>query len=169
VVPASYFADDFSFEKVGKPKMQYSGNQANLETDAFECFFQIVAPENVKWKPGITGTKENYRIRIYTNVTSSNLIGTLAYDSADEAKQKDLGYCQQNQWFRIVVFPLSGDGADKNNIDFTISYYQEWTDQYIHLYINGEYDRIRWPGSGTNPKIITIAHVEQQVTSEIDE
>jgi hypothetical protein len=150
-----------------QPQMYYNAN--NLEEGAFECFFQIVAPENVKWKPGITGTKENYRIRIYTNVTSSNLIGTLAYDSADEAKQKDLGYCQQNQWFRIVVFPLSGDGADKNNIDFTISYYQEWTDQYIHLYINGEYDRIRWPGSGTNPKIITIAHVEQQVTSEIDE
>lgn len=149
------------------PKMYYNVN--DLEEGAFECFFQIVAPENVKWKPGITGTKENYRIRIYTNVTSSNLIGTLAYDSADEAKQKDLGYCQQNQWFRIVVFPLSGDGAGKNNIDFTISYYQEWTDQYIHLYINGEYDRIRWPGSGTNPKIITIAHVEQQVTSEIDE
>ena len=152
-----------------QPQMYYNAN--NPEEGAFECFFQIVAPADVKWKPGITGTKENYRIRIYQNVTSSNLIGTLAYDSEvnTDEMQKDLGCCQQNQWFRIVVFPLSGDGAGKNNIDFTISYYQEWTNQYIHLYINGEYDRIRWPGSGTNPKIITIAHVEQQVTSEIDE
>ena len=149
------------------PKMYYNAN--NLEEGAFECFFQIVAPEEVKWKPGITGTKENYRIRIYKGVTSGNMKGEIAYDSAVNNLQANLGYCKQNEWFRIVVFPLSGDGAGKNNIDFTISYYQEWTDQYIHLYINGEYDRIRWPESGTNPKIITIAHVEQQVTSEIDE
>ena len=150
-----------------QPQMYYNANKP--EEGAFECFFQIVAPADVKWKPGITGSKENYQIRIYKNVTSSNLTGEKAYDSAVNDLQADLGCCQQNQWFRIVVFPLSGDGAGKNNIDFTISYYQEWTNQYIHLYINGEYDRIRWPGSGTNPKIITIAHVGQQVTSEIDE
>ena len=152
-----------------QPQMYYNVNKP--EEGAFECFFQIVAPAEVKWKPGITGTKENYQIRVYSNVTSSNLTGNLAYDSGDnrDEMQDDLGCCQQNQWFRILVFPLSGDGAGKNNIDFTISYYQEWTDQYIHLYINGEYDRIRWPGSGTNPKIITIADVKQQVTSEIDE
>ena len=150
-----------------QPQMYYNAN--NLEEGAFECFFQIVAPADVKWKPGITGTKENYQIRIYKGVTSGNLKGEIAYDSAVNNLQADLGYCKQNEWFRIVVFPLSGDGAGKNNIDFTISYYQEWTQQYIHLYINGEYDRIRWPGSGTNPKIITIADVKQQVTSEIDE
>ena len=150
-----------------QPQMYYNANKP--EEGAFECFFQIVAPADVKWKPGITGTKENYQIQIYKGVTSSNLTGEKVYDSALNDLQADLGCCQQNQWFRIVVFPLSGDGAGKNNIDFTISYYQEWTQQYIHLYINGEYDRIRWPGSGTNPKIITIAHVEQQVTSEIDE
>ena len=151
------------------PQMYYNANTNKPEEGAFECFFQIVAPADVKWKPGITGTMENYQIRIYKGVTSSNLTGDIAYDSAKNELQADLGCCQQNQWFRIVVFPLSDDGAGKNNIDFTISYFQEWTQQYIHLYINGEYDRIRWPGSGTNPKIITIAHVEQPVTSEIDE
>ena len=171
VVPREYLTlepgqiTDYKITK--QPQMYYNAN--NLEEGAFECFFQIVAPADVKWKPGITGTKENYQIRIYKGVTSSNLTGEIAYDSALNDLQADLGCCQQNQWFRIVVFPLSGDGAGENNIDFTISYYQEWTQQYIHLYINGEYDRIRWPGSGTNPKIITIAHVEQQVTSEIDE
>lgn len=171
VVPREYLTlepgqiTDYKITK--QPQMYYNAN--NLEEGAFECFFQIVAPADVKWKPGITGTKENYQIRIYKGVTSSNVTGEIAYDSALNDLQADLGCCQQNQWFRIVVFPLSGEGAGKNNIDFTISYYQEWTQQYIHLYINGEYDRIRWPGSGTNPKIITIAHVEQQVTSEIDE
>ena len=150
-----------------QPQMYYYAN--NLEAGAFECFFQVVAPADVKWKPGITGSKENYQIKIYKEVTGSNLTGILAYDSADNNLQNDLGCCQQNQWFRIVVFPLKDKGAGENSIDFTISYHQEWTDQYIHLYINGEYDHIRWPNSGTNPKIITIKHVEQQVTNQIDE
>ena len=172
VVPREYLTlepgkiTDYKITK--QPQMYYNANHP--EEGAFECFFQIVAPEYVRWKPGIVGSEANYRIRIYENVTSSNLSGgKLAYDSADEAKQTDLGCCQPNQWYRILVFPLNGKGAGENHIDFTISYYQEWTQQYIHLYINGEYDRIRWPGSGTNPKIITIAHVGQQVTSEIDE
>ena len=151
-----------------QPQMYHNAIQP--EKGAFECFFQIVAPKEVKWKPGFTGTKVNYCIRVYANATPTS-DGTLVYDSSSTHQnlQDDLSLCDSGKWFRIVVFPLSSDGAGKNNIDFTISYYQEWTQQYIHLYINGEYDRIRWPGSGTNPKIITIAHVEQQVTSEIDE
>ena len=172
VVPRKYLTlqpgEITNYTITKQPQMYYNANKP--EEGAFECFFQIVAPSEVRWKPGIVGSEANYQIQIYENVTSSNLSGgTLAYDSADEAKQTDLGCCQPNQWYRILVFPLNGKDAGKNNIDFTISYYQEWTQQYIHLYINGEYDRIRWPGSGTNPKIITIAHVEQQVTSEIDE
>jgi hypothetical protein len=66
------------------------------------------------------------------------------------------------------VFPLSAEGVGEN-IEFGITYNQIWTGQWVNLYVNGEYDHIRWPESGTNPKIITIAHVEQQVTSEIDE
>ena len=171
VVPREYLTlepgqlANYSISK--SPQMYYNAN--NLEEGAFECFFQVMAPADVRWKPGITGSKENYQIRIYENVSSSNLKGTLAYDSHINDLQNDLGCCQQNQWYRIVVFPLSGDGAGQNKIDFTISYYQQWTNQYIHLYINGEYDRIRWPESGTNPKIITIQHAQQQVTSEIDE
>ena len=171
VVPWDYLTstpeDLVNYTIKQSPQMYYNANKP--EEGAFECFFQIVAPEDVMWKPGITGTKENYQIRIYKGITSSNMTGEKAYDSALNELQANLGCCEQNEWFRIVVFPLSGDGAGENNIDFTISYYQEWTNQYIHLYINGEYDRIRWPGSGTNPKIITIAHVGQQVTSEIDE
>ena len=30
------------------------------------------------------------------------------------------------------------------------------------LYINGEYDQIRWPQSGNNPKLIKIRHVAQE-------
>lgn len=135
------------------PQMYYNAHEP--EEGAFECFFQIVAPEDVSWKPAITGSKESYQIRIY------NHAGVLAFDSGNDELQNNLGCCKQNQWFRVVVFPLSSKGAGENSIDFSISYYQEWTDQYIHLYINGEYDRIRWPDSGTNPKIITIRHVEQ--------
>ena len=165
VVPASYFADDFSFEKVGKPKMQYSGNQANLETDAFECFFQITAPVREElWKPVfIGGTKENYMIRVYDHN------GYLLYETGNKDKEKALGVCADHtEWFRILVFPLSVDGAGNDNIEFGITYYQMWTDQWINLYVNGEYDHIRWPESGDNPKVIKIKHfqagAEQNVT-----
>lgn len=150
------------------PRMHYNAN--NNEEGAFECFFQIAAPSDVKWKPGIDGSKENYKILVYENATASNN-GTLVYDSgsADQSLQDDLSLCDSDKWFRVVIFPLGPDGAGTNVIDFIISYYQVWTNQYIHLYINGEYDHIRWPESGTNPKIIQIKHVYPPVTNEIEE
>ena len=86
--------------------------------------------------------------------------------------QGNLKACGENEWFKLVVFPLSGDGAGKTTVDLGVSYYQAWTDQYINLFINGEYDALRWPNSGSNPKIIKIQHVEQKqenVISEDDE
>ena len=62
---------------------------------------------------------------------------------------------------KLVVFPLSNDGADETIIQFGVSYYQVWTDQYINLFINGEYNAMRWPNSGNNPKIIEIKHIQQ--------
>jgi hypothetical protein len=148
------------------PQMYYNAN--NLEEGAFECFFQIVAPEDVEWKPQINASSADYGVRVYDDVTTSDI--KPVYDTT-VGSTPILGACTNaKKWFRIVVFPTTANKtAVGNKVDFTISYYQKWTDQYIHLYINGEYNRIRWPGSGTNPKIITIAHVEQQVTSEIDE
>lgn len=161
VVPVSYFSSNpETYVITENPVMSYSGNQNDLEAKAFECFFQISAPSKVKWKPGITGTLENYRVRVYQQATSVS-DDELVYDSSDEKKKQDLGACKSNEWYRIVVFPLSDDGAGESVIDFIISYHQEWTDQYIHLYINGEYDNIRWPESGDNPKIIKIKHVAQ--------
>ena len=161
VVPVSYFSSTPETYVITEPPvMSYSGNQNDLEAKAFECFFQITAPSNVEWKPGITGTLENYRVRVYQQATSVS-DGELVYDSSDENKKQDLGACNSNEWYRIVVFPLSDKGVGESVIDFIISYHQEWTDQYIHLYINGEYDNIRWPESGDNPKIIKIKHVAQ--------
>ena len=76
--------------------------------------------------------------------------------------QGNLTACTSDEWYKIVIFPLSGDGAGETTIQLGISYYQEWTDQYINLFVNGEYDNIRWPNSGTNPKIIEIKHIAQQ-------
>ena len=42
----------------------------------------------------------------------------------------------------------------------------ERTDQNINLYVNGEYDNIRWPNSGNNPKIINIRHISAQIVDE---
>lgn len=170
VVPREYLTlepgqiTDYKITK--QPQMYYNAN--NSEEGAFECFFQIVAPEDVEWKPQINASSADYGVRVYDDITTSGI--EPVYDTT-KGFTPILGACTNTKkWFRIVVFPITAnETAVGNKVDFTISYHQKWTQQYIHLYINGEYDRIRWPGSGTNPKIITIAHVEQQVTSEIDE
>ena len=164
VVPADYLTltttEQFEAYSIGtEPKMFFNANDP--EAGAFECFFQITAPTGVQWKPAITGTTVNYCVRAYKHTPGSDK-GKAIFDSSDESQQENLGACAAGEWYRIVVFPLNGNGADKNNVDFIISYYQSWTDQHIHLYINGEYDHIRWPNSGTNPKIINIKHVAQE-------
>ncbi|MEE0863543.1 MAG: hypothetical protein U0L61_00230 [Alistipes sp.] len=151
-----------------EPKM-YFGGVNNLEAGAFVGYFRITAPSNVLWKPGIMGSKENYRIRVYKMKSNDDEKGELLFDSNVEDLQGNLPACDNNEWFKLVVFPLSGDGAGKNAIDLGISYYQEWTQQYINLFVNGEYNALRWPNSGSNPKIIKIKHVEQVGIVEEDE
>ena len=135
-----------------EPKMYFSAGN-NPEAGGFHCYFQILAPEDVEWKPVIMGSKENYQIRVYLNDPAVSI-----FDSAVNGKQDNIGACKASEWFHIVVFPLSDDGADKTEIEFGISYFQKWTDQYINLYVNGEYNYIKWPNSGNNPKIINIKH-----------
>lgn len=140
------------------PAMFYGGKD-NLEMGAFECYFQILAPQSVEWKPSFMGSKENYRIRVYhldNNLKQTS--NTPIFDSGVSGLQSNLPHCGVGEWFKIVIFPLSDDGADNTTIEFGISYYQAWTDQYINLYVNGEYNNIRWPQSGSNPKIINIRH-----------
>lgn len=139
------------------PTMHYSG-AGNLEVGGFHCYFQILAPDNVEWKPVFMGTKENYRIRVYKVDDSLTQLPEVLFDSAVEGLQNNLGACEAGEWYHIIVFPLSNDGADDTIIEFGISYFQRWTDQYINLYVNGEYDNIKWPNSGNNPKIINIRH-----------
>jgi hypothetical protein len=110
------------------------------------------------------GSKENYRIRVYKRGGTDN--GRLLFDSGVENMQNNLSACGDDEWFKLVVFPLSDDGADKTTIEFGISYYQHWTDQYINLYVNGEYNNIRWPNSGNNPKLINIQHTSAQAVNE---
>ena len=170
VVPAEYLTlapeQAASYNITYEPKMFYNANDP--EAGAFECFFKIISPVNVLWKPGITGSLENYQVRVYNHTISSEDYGKKLFDSSVDGLRNDLSACSANGWYRIVIFPRSGDGAGTNEIDFMIAYYQSWTDQYIHLYINGEYDHIRWPQSGVNPKLISIKHVAQD-TNVVDE
>ena len=141
-----------------KPEM-YFGGENNLEAGAFVGYFRITAPKDVQWKPGIMGSKENYRIRVYKKGGEKD--GELLFDSGINDMQGNLGACGTDEWFKIMVFPLSGEGAGSTTIQLGVSYYQQWTNQYINLFINGEYNALRWPDSGTNPKIIDIKHIEQ--------
>lgn len=166
VVPYDFFTStqQASYVITQVPTMHYSAG--NLEEGGFHCYFQILAPENVQWKPVIMGSKENYQIRVYH--IDKNLVQSkeVIFDSGENDKQGNIGACNAGEWFHIVVFPLSDDGADKTTIEFGISYYQHWTDQYINLYVNGEYNNIRWPNSGNNPKLINIRHTSAQIANE---
>jgi hypothetical protein len=150
------------------PTMYYSAGKP--EDGGFHCYFQILAPDNVEWKPVFMGSKENYQIRVYhlnKDLVESN---EKIFDSADTELQSNLGVCGAGEWYHIVVFPLSDDGADKTTVEFSISYYQNWTDQYINLYVNGEYEHIEWPNSGSNPKIINIKHISaQHISTQVDD
>lgn len=141
-----------------EPTMYYGG-QNNLEAGGFHCYFQILAPETVEWKPVFMGSKENYQIRVYhVGKNLEQTTSTPIFDTGVTGLQSNLSTCGAGEWYHIVVFPLSDDGANTTDIEFGISYYQAWTDQYINLYVNGEYNNIRWPNSGNNPKIINIKH-----------
>lgn len=168
VVPYEFLklaaTDQSGYVITQQPTMHYSGVE-NPESGGFHCYFQILAPEDVEWKPVFMGSKENYRIRVY----HPNDSRTAIFDSGETGKQGNIGECGAGEWYHIVIFPLSDDGADSTEIEFGISYYQEWTDQYINLYVNGEYGNIRWPNSGSNPKLINIRHTSQPQQAIDDE
>ena len=161
VVPYEFLTSTAQANYVIKqePTMHY--NAGNWEEGGFHCYFQILAPEDVEWKPVFMGSKENYQLRVYKMDKNLSQSSEAIFDSAVAGKQGNIGECGAGEWYHIVIFPLSDDGADSTEIEFGISYYQAWTDQYINLYVNGEYGNIRWPNSGSNPKLINIRHTSQ--------
>lgn len=169
VVPYEFLTSTAQANYVIKqePTMHY--NAGNLENGGFHCYFQITAPENVEWKPAFMGSKENYQIRVYKLNSSLVQNSEAIFDSGVDGKQGNIGECGAGEWYHIVIFPLSDDGENSTEIEFGISYYQAWTDQYINLYVNGEYGNIRWPNSGSNPKLINIRHTSQPQQAIDDE
>lgn len=154
VVPKAYFnfvstpeVPDYKIEQA--PVMYY--NSVNPLEGAFECYFQILEPADVKWKPNIIGSMENYNIQVYDD-------NGLVFDS--ESLNVEIGKNSPNKWYRILVYPLNNNGAGESVVDLGIVFWQKWISTYINLYINGEYGNIRWPESGTNPKLISIRHIE---------
>lgn len=134
-----------------KPVMYY--NSANPKAGAFKCYFQITAPTGVQWKPNMMGSKENYTIQVYD---ANNV---LVFDS--DEKNVNINECASNKWFKVLVYPKNDNGVGTAEVDFGMVYWQSWSSSYINLYINGEYNNIKWPESGDNPKLISIKHIEQ--------
>ena len=128
-------------------------NSANPKAGAFECYFQITAPKGVQWKPNMMGSKENYIIQVY------NANNVLVFDS--DEKNVNINECASNEWYKILVYPKNDSGVGTAEVDFGIVYWQSWSSSYINLYINGEYNNIKWPDSGDNPKLISIKHIAQ--------
>ena len=162
VMPAAYLSwtgqEGEVYEIKQEPKMYWHNGD---ETGAFVCYFKIMAPDNVKWKPVFMNSTSDYRIKVYKasgegdNKASGDI---LLYDTGDLSEYEELGPCGVYEWFKIVVFPIDGSTVG-DAVDLGIVYNQSWTDSYINLYINGEYGNIKWPSSGDNPKLINIKHV----------
>ena len=169
VVPYAFLSstNQSNFVITQQPTMHY--NAGNLENGGFHCYFQILAPEDVEWKPVFMGSKENYQLRVYKMDKNLSQSSEAIFDSGETGKQGNIGECGEGEWYHIVIFPLSDEGAGSTVIEFGISYYQAWTDQYINLYVNGEYGNIRWPNSGSNPKLINIRHTSQPQQANDDE
>lgn len=152
VMPKAYFDLTTTPEKyviTQNPVMHYNGS--NPLEGAFECYFQILAPEDVQWKPNIMGSMSNYNIRVY------DAKGNLVFDA--DGLNQDIHECSNVEWYKILVYPKNNDGVG-SSVDFGIVYWQDWTSSHINLYINGEYNNIKWPSSGDNPKLISIRHID---------
>lgn len=163
VVPLSFFDFEPTEETphhiiTEEPVMYY--NSANPKEGAFECYFQIMAPEGVQWKPNFMNSTENYAIHVYDH--DGNLV--FDTDSQYDYLKDDINECENTEWYKILIYPKNNNGLDKT-VDFGIVYWQNWSSSYINLYINGEYDNIRWPNSGTNPKLISIRHINQPINN----
>ena len=165
VVPSDFFTyhdDPESYNITRSPVMHF--NSAMPESGAFCAYFQITGPTGVEWMPTINANMEQYGIRIYkTDINKINALneGLKVYDSDDNTLPDVLNECLNNEWYKILIFPET-DGNIGNIIDFGIVYNQKWTGSHMYLYINGEYDNIRWPDSGNNPKFLQIKHVAQE-------
>ncbi|MBR6775414.1 MAG: hypothetical protein IKM23_06860 [Bacteroidales bacterium] len=140
------------------PEMYY--NSSDPKDGAFECYFQITAPEGVQWKPNFMNSTEDYAINVY------DYNGVLVFDTDNDILKEDLHQCTSSQWYKILIYPKNNDGLG-DAIDFGIVYRQAWSSSYINLYINGEYDNIKWPESGNNPKLISIKHINQPLTKDL--
>jgi hypothetical protein len=163
VVPLSFFDFEPTEETphhiiTEEPVMYY--NSANPKAGGFECYFQILAPEGVQWKPNFMNSTENYAIHVYDH--DGNLV--FDTDSQYDYLKDDINECENTEWYKILIYPKNNNGLDKT-VDFGIVYWQNWSSSHINLYINGEYDNIRWPNSGTNPKLISIRHINQPINN----
>lgn len=172
VMPAAYLSwtgqEGEVYEIKQVPEMYWHNGD---ETGAFVCYFKIMAPDNVKWKPVFMNSTSDYRIKVYkasgegNNKASGDILyNECVYDTGSLSEYEELGPCGVYEWFKIVVFPIDGSTVG-DAVDLGIVYNQSWTDSYINLYINGEYGNIKWPSSGDNPKLINIKHVSSASTN----
>ena len=157
VMPEDYLswtADDELYKITKEPVMYWHNGD---ESGAFVCYFKIIAPDNVTWKPVFMSSTSDYKIMVYKEVADGYT--DCVYDTEDP-DYAEPGACANDKWFKIVVFPYSDNAKVGNTVDFGIVYNQSWTESYINLYINGEYGNIKWPSSGDNPKLISIRHID---------
>ncbi len=158
VMPEDYLswtADDELYKITEEPVMYWHNGDA---TGAFVCYFKIIAPDNVTWKPVFMSSTSDYKIRVYKEDAEG--YNVCVYDTENPDDYAEPGACGNDKWFKIVVFPCSDNAKVGDTVDFGIVYNQSWTESYINLYINGEYGNIKWPSSGDNPKLISIRHID---------
>lgn len=128
------------------PVMKYNSDDNQKEGDAFAVWFKMDKPEMQTWTPVVNKANTEYEIRVY----KSNAPDVQLTDPADWVADSE-------NWYRIVVIPLNPANSG-TEVDFGITYTQSWMPDgsSLYLFINGTSEKIAWPNSGSDPKIIRI-------------
>ena len=126
--------------------MKYNSDDNQKEGDAFAVWFKMDKPEQQTWTPVVNKANTEYEIRVY----KSNAPDVQLTDPADWVADSE-------NWYRIVVIPLNPANSG-TEVDFGITYTQSWMPDgsSLYLFINGTSEKIAWPNSGSDPKIIRI-------------
>lgn len=148
------------------PTMHYTApNQRGsiaTEEGAFSCWFQMVSPTGQMWLPTLRSASDRCEIRVYKEVDAitRELVYTTEESVTDESLKDGSKLVAYTGWYNILVIPT--DASYTGIAHLGITYSQEWMGTGArYLLINGEADKIIWPNSGNDPRIIDI----QQVTN----
>lgn len=147
-----------------RPEMYYvapnSTDTITTEEGAFSCWFNMSSPTGQMWMPSLRQASNLCVIRVYKEIDAltRELVYTTETSVTDSSLRDGSKLVAYNGWYNIKVLPIDADFEGK--VAFGITYTQDWMNAGSrYLLINGEVDRIIWPNSGNEARLINIQQI----------